>query len=224
MANLVAWSEDDSKRIANTVKVVERGALEHPFYRARWPIEAGGDDVVLMVSAETEKVLGPPNASAAGASVGDITGVYPRGDACIVPRGLRDIPATETVDTETTYQVDFVHFPNLVFPADALAYESPFTFWAVARTATGQDSPNPLNVKYFAVSGGSAMFDGTIAAQVSGTTYDVTPSDAFNVTGTANDVLCHALFDEVFVVGQEVVVSMIGTKPYIVNAACPPTE
>lgn len=60
MTQLVAWPVDESKRIAHAVNVIERGALEHPFHRARWPIV--GDSVAFYtLEANGTNVFGRKN-------------------------------------------------------------------------------------------------------------------------------------------------------------------
>lgn len=217
MANLVAWTPDDSKRIANAVKVIERGAPEHPFHRARWPIASGGDELVLMTSAETTIVGGPPKAFSGGVN----GGVTPQIEMYLVPRGLHDLVPTETIDFDTTYQVNCGEIGTLVFGNNLNGIgPQPFnSVWAVQRKADQTSLGFTEESTYFAVAGGATMFQGTIATVLGSDEYDVTPS---GFGGTPNDIACKALFSEVFVVDQEVAVAMIGVYPYIVNAGCLP--
>lgn len=217
MANLVAWSEDDSKRIANTVKVVERGALEHPFYRARWPAAAGGDEVVLMTSAETTVVGGPPKAFSGGVN----GGVTPQIEMYLVPRGLHDIPATASIDFDTTYQVNCGGIGTLVFGnnLNGIGVLPQNSVWAVQRKANQTSLGFTGETEYFAIAGGTSMFTGVVATVLGGDQYEVTPTD---MGGTPNNITCEALFSEIFVVGQEVAIAMIGVYPTIVNAGCMP--
>lgn len=200
MTRLVAFQEDAARQIAEATRLVLRGAMEHPFYRARWPV-AGGTELILMRYLDHDKFL-----TCFTATGFKITGLA---WDCDVVIGGGAVPSDgDELDIDGTY------FSGILQPESF--------FWARPGNKTNGD---PV---YYVVCGAgqfsTQFLKGTVRS--SGTTADITIQNTLSA-GTSGGSSIEVAFEpfcteETFAENQTVGLIFQGDHVEVIKDCCPP--